>query len=266
MNQPFSILSDNYLADYAKHNQPDWEAFLSGLGEPTGHSRESFEFYIQAAAVYSSNIEGNSIDFDTYLKNKKFSIKQKPKETAEIDDLVEAYNFAMDNALTADNFLTAHGILSKTLLNLKTQRGKLRKQAVGIFSGGKIEYMAVEAEFVKQEFNKLFADITLLLNQDLPVTTAFYYASYIHLAFEKIHPFMDGNGRAGRLLEKWFLAKYIGPKAWALPTEKYYAQNRTLYYQHIHIGLNYYVLKWERALPFLLMLPQMAQEELTKGK
>jgi len=34
----------------------------------------------------------------------------------------------------------------------------------------------------------------------------FYYVSLVHLAFVKIHRFIDGNGRIGWLLEKWFLA------------------------------------------------------------
>jgi Fic family protein len=78
----------------------------------------------------------------------------------------------------------------------------------------------------------------------------------IHLLFEKIHPFMDGNGRAGRLLEKWFLAEQIGEIAWSFQTEKYYSANRSVYYQNIHIGFNYYALKMDRCLPFLLMLPE----------
>jgi len=217
-------------------------------------SQEDFLFYVQEAAVFSSNIEGNSIDFDTYLKNKKFKIKSKPKEMAEIDDLVNAYNFAANHPLSENNFMEAHRLLSQTILSLKSQRGKLRGQQVGIFSGGKVEYMAVEPEYVKTEFDKLFSDINILIKRKLTYKEVFYYAAMAHLLFEKIHPFMDGNGRAGRLLEKWFIATKTNANAWNLPTEKYYAQNKAEYYKRIHIGLNYYVLKMERCVPFLMML------------
>jgi Fic family protein len=115
--------------------------------------------------------------------------------------------------------------------------------------------MAVEPEFVKEEISKLFSDIKELISRELSYKEIFYYASMIHLLFEKIHPFMDGNGRAGRLLEKWFLSEKIGENAWSIESEKYYARHRAEYYKKIHIGYNYYTLKMEQCVPFLLMLP-----------
>ena len=175
---------------------------------------------------------------------------------AEIDDLIAEYNYAIKTPLNLKSFLEAHKYLSKSILSLKSQRGKLRNQQVGIFSSGRVEYMAVEPEFVKEEVSRLFSDISTLIKQDLSYPEIFYYAAKIHLLFEKIHPFMDGNGRAGRLLEKWFLAEKIGENAWSIQSEQYYAKHRAEYYSKIHIGLNYYTLKMNLCLPFLLMLPK----------
>ncbi len=251
------LLSGHLLHQYVEQiAESDLIAALQLLQNKNIFSTLDFVFYIQSSATYSSNIEGNSIDIDTYLKNKQFKVKSKPKEMTEIDDLVAAYNFAHTNTLTLKNFLEAHKILSPHILSLKSQRGKLRDQQVGIFSGGKIEYMAVEPDFVKAEMNKLFLDITYLLSKNLNYHEIFYYGAYIHILFEKTHPFMDGNGRAGRLLEKWFLSSKLGEVAWAIKSEEYYAKNRPAYYQNIHIGFDYYNLRLDKMLPFLLMLPQ----------
>ena len=248
------FLREEYLSDY-KIKVGNLSKKMLQLTDKQDFTPTDFEHYIVPSAVYSSNIEGNSLNMDTFLQNKYFNIKSKPKETKEINDLIAAYNFAITSALTKDNFLKSHAILSDTILTLKKHRGKLRTEQVGIFSGGKVEYLAVEPEFVKAEFDKFFSDINILLKEKLSIEEVFYFASMIHLAFEKIHPFMDGNGRAGRLLEKWFLASFLGVKSWSIASEKYYMQHRETYYQNIHIGLNYYVLKWERAMPFLEMLP-----------
>ncbi|WP_439583935.1 Fic family protein [Dyadobacter bucti] len=258
MKQQLKILTDEFLGSYTKTIDPG--LLLPALQLVKEFTSKDFEYYLQASSVYSSNIEGNTIDFDTWLKNKAFKIKSKPKETAEIEDLLAAYNYATNTPLTQKSFLYTHKLLSKTILESKSQRGKYRVQPVGIYSGGKLEYLAVEAEFVVGEMKKLFDDISILINQEISITEIFYYASMIHLLFEKIHPFMDGNGRAGRLLEKWFLVEKVGKSAWHFETEKYYAQHREEYYRLIHIGYNYYALKMNRFLPFSEMLLNAVKE------
>jgi Fic family protein len=170
----------------------------------------------------------------------------------EIEDLIAAYQFARENELTLDNALKAHEILTTSIL-LKKERGKIRKVKVGVRSEGRLIYLAIEPEFIKQELEKLFSDISVLLKMKL--TEIFYFAAYIHLVFVNIHPFVDGNGRATRLIEKWFLAKMLGENAWCITSEKNYWDNRPVYYKNLQIGVNYYEVKYEKSIPFLLMLP-----------
>lgn len=249
------LLRAEHLPEYLSSLTVDIQTAIEKLGAKSGYAVADFEKDMQRAATFSSNIEGNTIDFDTFLKNKQFQIKSKPKEMAEIEDLVKAYNYAMTNRLDEKAFLETHKILSRKFLSIKSQRGALRDQMVGIFGGGQLVYMAVEPAFVRAEFDKLFSDIQVLLAAELSEAEALFFASMIHLVFEKIHPFMDGNGRAGRLLEKWFLAEKLGKKAWAIASEQFYAENRADYYQNLHLGIDYYTVHWERCLPFLWMLP-----------
>ena len=170
---------------------------------------------------------------------------------------MEAYIFAVENKLYRTNFLKAHSILSKTLLPVK-ERGVLRKVQVDVRDSKTLKpvYLAVEPQFLKEEFSKLFDDIDELLKRELSHKEIFYFASMIHIWLAKIHPFSDGNGRSARLLEKWFLFSKLGISAWSINSEKYYWDNRPDYYQNIALGYNYYVLYWNRCIPFLLMLPE----------
>lgn len=215
---------------------------------------DDFKFYLTNAAVHSSNIEGNTVNFDTYLKASEFNLHLKTKEIKEIEELIAAYQFARENDLLLDNILKAHEILTQSIL-VKKERGKIRKVKVGVRSEGRLIYLAVEPEFIKQELEKLFADISILLKTKLTTEEIFYYAAFIHLRFVNIHPFVDGNGRATRLIEKWFLAKKLGENAWCITSEKNYRDNRPTYYKNLQIGVNYYEIKYEKSIPFLLMLP-----------
>ncbi len=82
----------------------------------------------------------------------------------------------------------------------------------------------------------------------------FYYASFCHLIFVKIHPFQDGNGRTARLLEKWFLMNKLGQKATFVQLEKNYYKQLKDYYANIRkLGLEYENLDYKKRLDFLVM-------------
>ena len=210
----------------------------------------------QSSAVYSSNIEGNTVNLNSYMNYQLSKEKFKPtKEVEEIENLVKAYELAQSNQLNEKNFLKCHEMFSKTLL-IKSKRGKYRIEKVGVYDESGLVYLAIEPEFVKEKMKIFFNGVQSLLNEKLSNEETFYYASLLHLKFVHIHPFRDGNGRGVRLLEKWFIVEKLGDQFWKIPSEKYYKDHRDDYYENINLGVNYYELDYDRCLPFLTMLPK----------
>lgn len=220
-----------------------------------------FQFYKSVSSVYSSKIEGEEIDFDSYFKHKFMKVPFKADYTKKADDLYSAYEWIDTNKLTLENVLKAHAILSFNLLP-SSQQGTIRTNPMFVInSNDQIEYVATSPDQVQTELEKLFRDINILQNKELNSYEVFYYASLIHLVFVKIHPFQDGNGRTARLLEKWFLLESLGEKANAIPLEKNYYQNLKAYYFNIKkLGLEYEELDYRKCLDFLLMTVQSLKE------
>ena len=217
----------------------------------------SFDYYktnYAISSVFSSKIEGEEIELDSFFKHKFLEVKFLPDYTKRTDDLFSAYEFMQENILNLDNIYEAHSILSENLLP-KFQRGNIRKNQMMIVNNdGKIEYVAADKSLVENELEKLFEDIDNLMSEDLSLEEIFYFASQIHLVFVKIHPFEDGNGRSARLLEKWFLKEFLGRKAFAVQLEKNYYKNLQNYYKNLKkIGIEYVDLDYNKSLDFLLM-------------
>ena len=249
----FKILTDRLFIDYKSEviDSPlDKIDNLKKVEIPVDY----FEFYKSISSVYSSKIEGEDIDFDSYYKHKFLKVKFKPDYTQKADDLFSAYDFIDDNPLNLKNVRKAHSVLSANLLP-KSQQGLIRTNPMFVInSDDQIEYVAASPEIVNQELGKLFHDIDLLLANDLGAFEVFYYASIIHLVFVKIHPFQDGNGRTARLIEKWFLIEKLGQKATSVQLEKNYFKHLKEYYSNIKVlGLEYDDLDYNKALDFLLM-------------
>lgn len=176
--------------------------------------------------------------------------------------MIQAYEFARQHDLTSANTLTAHGLLSATIFEEEPEyQGHIRTQNVNIYSGPTLIYEAADKAFVQTETDKLFADVNLLLSRTLTINEVFYYAAMLHLRLAQIHPFADGNGRTARLMEKWFLARHLGEKAWLIQSERMYYKRQAAYYQNINVGSSYTALEQHHSVPFLLMLPGALREK-----
>ena len=247
-----------YVKIYNLHFQKYEKTFSSDIENikvSQNLNTQEKEHLQNASAVFSANIEGNTLDLNSFSNAKYFEKKfPQKKEEQEIEFLIQAYQFAKKNNVIEKYFLQAHKISSQTILPL-SQQGKYRDQKVGVFGKMGLVYMAVEPENVEKEMNILFSDIQHFLGNksQKSKTETFFFASYIHLRFVHIHPFMDGNGRMARILEKWILAEILGDDFWNLELEKMYKENRDEYYKNINIGVNFYELEYERAWEFLGM-------------
>ncbi len=252
----FKILTSELLPKYKEIVKKAPSIILSQVKQDNVPV-DYFQFYKSVSSVYSSKIEGEDIDFDSYFKHKFLKVKFKPNYTRKADDLYLAYNFIDEQELNLKNVRQAHSILSTNFLP-KSQQGLIRTNPMFVINPeDKIEYIASNPNIVKQELEKLFHDINLLKESKLDSFEVFYYAALLHLVFVKIHPLQDGNGRVARLIEKWFLISKIGEKSAMVQLEKNYYRNLSFYYQNIKkIGLEYESLDYKKSLDFLLMTVQ----------
>lgn len=248
-----SFLSNGY--DYYEYWDDNIISHLEALKD-SPLSIDTFSFYISVSAVFSSKIEGEDIELDSYIKHKRFGAHFQADHTRKIDDLYDAYLFAQNNTLNEPNLMQAHTILTRHILQ-PSKQGKLRTGNMYVITqDGNIEYVAALPAKVPGELSLFFKDLDLLLNTQLAADEVFYYAAMLHLVFVKIHPFEDGNGRMARLLEKWFLAQKLGRQAWLIESEKYYYTHHNDYYKHIRaLWLEYDTLNYYYASGFLRMLP-----------
>lgn len=253
MSLSLQIIDTSLLKTYSNGINVDLKKKLSALKKVKMPFK--FDFYEVSASTYSSNIEGNTTSLDSFLRFISSKAIKRTKEIKEIEDLVKAYAFAKKNQLSRSNFMKTHALLSKELV-IAGFRGKLRKGNVVVGGKDGITYVAIDHKELKKEFNTFFDDIEFLLAQKLSTKEVFYFASMIHLVFVKIHPFVDGNGRAARLLEKWFLSSFEGKKTWMAETEKYYWENRKAYYKNLMIGYDYESTNYKKGMNFIKMLPK----------
>ena len=117
MGKHLKLISIEYLQEYSNKVKVDWFDVFNKLKAKTQFSLEDFEYYIISSSLYSSKIEGNTLDANSFFRNRGKKTSPKKKEVQEIETLMEAYKFASENKLNRTNFLKTHFILSKTLLS-----------------------------------------------------------------------------------------------------------------------------------------------------
>lgn len=256
------IISTELIEEYLKLVSPNLKSDFDVLKDAE-ISTETFNFYTSVSAIASSRIEGEQMEVDSYIKHKMLNIEYQPNLVEKPNDLYKAYIFAQENELTSSSFLKAHSLLSAHLLpEIKQGVYRTGNMVVMEHKTGRIQYEAALVHEVQNLMNLLWQDIEQLKKESLSIEEIFYFASFIHIVFVNIHPFEDGNGRAGRLLEKWFVAQKLGKKAWFMQSELNYYNNVNDYYKNLNrLGMFYDQLDYSKSLPFLLMLPNSLNQK-----
>jgi Fic family protein len=173
-------------------------------------STDGFSFYTSVASVYSSKIEGETIELDSYIKHKRFHIEFQPDYTRKIDDLYQAYQYAAEKRPGNETVAEMHRLLARHIVSTNCL-DRFRNQNMFIMTkDGRIEYVAASPFEVTSEMDKLYADLEVLLENELTVLESFFFASMIHLVFVKIHPWNDGNGRSCPFARKMVPCSEVG--------------------------------------------------------
>jgi Fic family protein len=170
----------------------------------------------------SLEIEGNTLTIEQItdlINNKRVLAPQ--KDIIEVKNAIELYSKLTEfNAYELDSLCRAHGILMNTLIE---DAGQFRRTAVGIIKGNNITHVAPPGDIVyalmKDLFDYLKNDKDILLIK----------SCVFHYEFEFIHPFIDGNGRMGRLWQTVILKDY-SPVFEYLPIESLIKERQQDYY------------------------------------
>ena len=173
----------------------------------------------------SLQIEGNTLTTEqitALIENKR--VVGPKKDITEVQNAIQVYDELNSYKPHSEKaFLKAHAALMKGLLD---PVGKYRNQSVGIVKGEKLEHVAPPFQNVPYLMKDLFAYLKDSDELTLIKSCVFHYE------MEFIHPFLDGNGRMGRLWQTVILLQDF-PVFEYLPFEKLISETQNEYYQSL---------------------------------
>jgi Fic family protein len=174
-----------------------------------------------------------------------------PHEIEEVKNAYQAYEYLLEyNPYNVKDFLKVQQFMTRELVK---DAGHFRSQGVGVFDGTKLVHAGASYQFVPQLVSDLF---TWAKKTDIhPLVKS----SIVHFEIEFIHPFIDGNGRIGRLWQTLILSQWNELFAW-LPVETVVYENQQGYYDALAVAQK--TADSEVFIEFMLNAILQALEEL----
>ena len=219
MNPPYKI-NNTILNLITSISEKIGEVNANHLNRPSPELRKRNRVKTIKASL---EIEGNTLSEDqitAIIENKR--VIGPKKDILEVINAIDVYEkLPQLNPNSLKSFLKAHKLLMKGLIE---SPGKLRTRSVGIFKGNQVSHIAPPGDKLDYLMNKLFEYYN---KSDDPVLIK---SCVMHYEIEFIHPFMDGNGRMGRLWQTLILMKTY-PLFEYLPFETIIKERQNDYYK-----------------------------------
>lgn len=176
------------------------------------------------SSLYSARIEGNELTLETLHKD-----PSRTQAKAEVFNTLKALNWLFtrrNKDTTLKDLLTFHEIAMNGLMD-KSELGRLRREMSATFNKAGIAiYLHPAPRLIDGHVKRLLKYINSDKERFVPIR-----ASLAHYTFEKIHPFLDGNGRVGRILIQKVLTQGGYGMKGLLAIEEYIDNHRPEYYR-----------------------------------
>lgn len=191
--------------------------------------------HVLKEATQSSKIEGTKTNIEEALLDIKDVNEEKRDDWEEVQNYIVALNSAIENLeklpFSSRLIRNTHQILLQGVRGKHKLPGEFRSSQNWI--GGKNINEASFVPPVHSDINELMGDLENFAHNKESFFPDLLKIALIHYQFETIHPFLDGNGRVGRLMITLYLVEKGILKQPVLYLSDYFERNRMMYYDNL---------------------------------
>ena len=226
------------------------------------------KMHVRIEANKSSKIEGTKTTIEDDFKSIEDILPEKRDDWQEVQNYILAFNYGIEKVKElplCNRFIKElhEKLLCKGRGENKTP-GEFRKSQNWI--GGSMPSNAVYVPPIHTELPEYLSDLEKFINNDEIDTPDLVKIAIIHYQFETIHPFLDGNGRIGRLMIPLYLLSKNRLVNSCFYISNYFEKNRTGYYDALtRVRTNNDMIGWIKFfLKGVIEIADNAKEKFAK--